>query len=66
MPGYVLLPQGVIRFYNATKAFTSTLEDLAARSLDTTQENINNSLASITFSGIGVQIGLQGDALNSG
>lgn len=66
VPGYTLLSQDVMRAYNATKAFTSTLENLAERDLDTTQEHITAVLSSITFSGIGGQIGFQGDALNSG
>lgn len=65
IPGYTLLPQGVIRSYNAMKAFTSTLEDLAGRNLDTTQENINNLLAPVSFDGIDGRIGFQGDAINS-
>jgi len=66
VPGYTLLSQDVMRAYNATEAFTSTLENLAGRNLDATQENITKALESITFSGIGGQIAFQGDAPNSG
>jgi hypothetical protein len=65
VPGYSLLPQDVIRSYNAVKAFTSTLNDLADRNLDATQENITNYLASTTFDGIEGHFGFQGSVINS-
>ncbi|GCF10646.1 hypothetical protein [Dictyobacter arantiisoli] len=65
VPGYTLLPQGVIRSYNAMKMFTSTLNDLALQSRASTQDNINSDLASISFDGIGGHFSFQGGAFNS-
>jgi hypothetical protein len=65
VPGYTLLPQGVIRSYNAMKMFTSTLSDLAQQGRDPSQDNITSDIASISFDGIGGHFSFQGNAINS-
>jgi ABC-type branched-subunit amino acid transport system substrate-binding protein len=65
VPGYTLLPQEVIRSYNATKMFTSTLEELTQQNRTPTQATLNASLASVSFDGIGGYFSFQGDAFNS-
>jgi hypothetical protein len=65
VPGYTLLPQGVIRSYNAMKMFTSVLNDLAQQGRNPSQDNITSDIASISFDGIGGHFSFQGNAINS-
>lgn len=65
VPGYTLLPQGVIRSYIAMTMFTKTLGELADQGRDPSQDNITSDIASISFDSIGGHFGFQGNAINS-
>lgn len=66
IPSYTLLPLDAIDSYNAMIAFTSTLELLAARHIDPTQNNLNTYLSNVTFDGIEAHFSFHGDDKGSG
>lgn len=62
---YSLLPPHVIEAYDATTTYLKAVDDLLSREKDLTLENLNGSLATISFTGKSGDITFQGNANSS-
>lgn len=61
---YNLLPQDVIRAYEATEAFTATLQQMGNDGATTSQEDFDRILSHAKFNGFGSSIAFQGNETN--